>query len=69
MNQEGARKIIASQIASEEKLKVADFVIRNEGTLEETRRRAKEVFQELKRIALQKKRSRSCHPATEMSLA
>ena len=55
MNQEGARKIIASQIASEEKLKVADFVIRNEGTLAETRKRTKEVFQELKRIALQKK--------------
>jgi hypothetical protein len=34
---------------------VADFVIRNEGSLDEVRRRAKEVFQELKRIAVQKK--------------
>jgi len=52
--EEEARNILSSQMALEEKLKVADFVIRNEGSLEETRRVAKEVFQELKRIALQK---------------
>ena len=56
MDQEEARRIMASQIATEEKVKVADFVIRNEGSLEETERRAREVFQELKRIALQDKR-------------
>jgi len=55
MDQEKARKILSSQMAPEEKLKVADFVIRNEGSLNEVRRRAKEVFQELKRIAVQKK--------------
>jgi dephospho-CoA kinase len=54
-DQEEARKILSSQMAPEEKLKVADFVIRNEGSLDEVRRRAKEVFQELKRIAVQKK--------------
>jgi dephospho-CoA kinase len=54
-DQEEARKILSSQMAPEEKLKVADFVIRNEGSLNEVRRRAKEVFQELKRIAVQKK--------------
>jgi dephospho-CoA kinase len=54
VNQEEAQRIIASQIATEEKLKVADFVIRNEGSLEETVRRARGVFQELKRIAIQK---------------
>jgi len=53
-SEEEARKILASQMPLEEKLKVADFVIRNEGCLEETRRIAKEVFQELKRIALQR---------------
>ena len=53
-SEEEARKILASQVALKEKLKVADFVVRNEGCLEETRRMAKEVFQELKRIALQK---------------
>jgi dephospho-CoA kinase len=54
VSEEEARKIISSQMALKEKLKVADFVIRNEGSLEETRRMAKEVFQELKRMALQK---------------
>jgi dephospho-CoA kinase len=53
-SEEEARKILASQMALKEKLKVADFVIRNEGCLEETQRMAKEVFQELKRIVLQK---------------
>ena len=55
MDQEEARRVIASQIPTEEKIKVADFVIRNEGSLEETEKRTREVFQELKRIALQKK--------------
>lgn len=51
---EGARKIIASQMPLEEKMNVADFVIRNEGELEETRKMAREVFQELRKIARQK---------------
>lgn len=55
MEQKEARRIIASQIPTEEKLKVADFVIRNEGSLEETARRTRRVFQELKRLALHKK--------------
>jgi dephospho-CoA kinase len=54
MDPEEARRIIAAQIATDEKVKVADFVIRNEGSLGETVKRAKEVFQELKRAALQK---------------
>jgi dephospho-CoA kinase len=58
MDPEEARRIIAAQIATEEKLKVADFVIRNEGPLEETVKRAREVFQELKRLALQKENRR-----------
>jgi dephospho-CoA kinase len=53
VDKEEAQKVIASQMPLEEKLKVADFVIRNEGSLKETERRAKEVFQELKRVALQ----------------
>lgn len=55
MEPEQAREILSSQMALEEKLKVADFVIRNDGSFEETERRAKEVFQELKKIALQKR--------------
>jgi len=55
MGPEEAQKILSSQMSLEEKLNVADFVIRNEGSLEETKRRAKEVFQELKKVALQKR--------------
>ncbi len=52
MSREEAQKVISSQMPQEEKLRVADFVIRNEGTLEETKEKAREVFQELKRMAL-----------------
>ncbi len=48
---EDVRKIISSQMPIQKKLEVADFVIRNEGSIVETRRKAKEIFQELKRIA------------------
>ncbi|OGP89740.1 MAG: dephospho-CoA kinase [Deltaproteobacteria bacterium RBG_16_48_10] len=51
---EEAQRMVSAQMPLEEKLKVADFVIRNEGSLEETRRKAKEVFQELKGLAFQK---------------
>ena len=49
--QKEAQGIISSQMPLAEKLKVADFIIRNEGALEETIQRAKEIFQELKTIA------------------
>jgi dephospho-CoA kinase len=55
VDQEEAQRILFSQMPLEEKLKVADFVIQNEGSFEETRRRVKEVFQELKRIAIQRR--------------
>jgi dephospho-CoA kinase len=58
VEEEEAQQIFSSQMPLEEKLKVADFIIRNEGSLEETKRRAKEIFQELKRIALQKRERR-----------
>lgn len=49
-----ALKLFSSQILVEEKEKLADFVIRNEGSLEEMKKRAKRVFKELKRGNLQK---------------
>lgn len=55
LSPEEARKIISSQMALEKKVKIADFVIPNEGSLEETIRTTKKVFQELKKIARQKK--------------
>jgi dephospho-CoA kinase len=55
VDQEEAQRVLSSQMPLEEKMKVADFVIRNEGSFEETRKRVKEVFQELKRIAIQRR--------------
>lgn len=55
MDQEVAKRVIASQVPTEEKVKVADFVIRNEGSLEETEGRTKQVFRMLKRLALDQK--------------
>jgi dephospho-CoA kinase len=54
IGEEEARRIVSAQMPLEEKMKVADIVIRNEGSIEETRRKAKEVFQELRGLALQK---------------
>ena len=54
MPPEESKKILSSQVSGEDRLKVADFVIQNEGSLEETRRRTREVFQELRKIADQK---------------
>ena len=56
MSKEETRRIIASQMAMEKKVKMADFIIRNEDSIAKTRRRAREVFQELRRIALQKRK-------------
>ena len=53
-SEEEARRIVSAQMPPEEKLNVADFVIRNERSLEETRQKARELFQELRRLALQK---------------
>jgi len=53
---EQALAILASQMGAEEKVKVADHVIRNEGSVEETRERAREVFQELRRMVRERKR-------------
>ncbi len=55
VGQEEAEKILSSQMPLEEKLKVADFVIRNEGSFEETKKKVKEVSEELKRIAFQRR--------------
>jgi dephospho-CoA kinase len=52
---EEARRIVASQMGAEEKMKGAHFVLKNEGSVEETERRAKGIFQKLKEFALCKK--------------
>jgi len=50
-----ALRIVSSQMPVKEKLKFADYVIQNKGSLEETRKRAKEIFKDLKKVALHKK--------------
>jgi dephospho-CoA kinase len=54
MDQEMARGVIDSQISGEERMKVADMIIRNEGSRKKTERKAKEVFEELKKTQLGK---------------
>jgi len=51
-----ALRILSSQMPVEEKVKLADYVIRNEGSFEETKKRAKEVFKELRKVVLQTKK-------------
>jgi dephospho-CoA kinase len=51
-----ALRLLSSQRPFEEKVNLADFVIRNEGSLEETKKRAKEVFKELRKVVLQTKK-------------
>jgi dephospho-CoA kinase len=58
-NPEEALRILSSQMPLREKLKFADYVIQNEGSMEETKKRAREVYQELKKVALQKKKTLS----------
>jgi len=55
---EEASKLLFSQIPIEEKVKLADFVVRNEGSLEEMKKRAREVFKELKKGMLQESKTR-----------
>ncbi len=54
LTEQEARRILDAQMGIREKMKVADYVIRNEGDLETTRNRARRVFRSLKKIALQR---------------
>jgi dephospho-CoA kinase len=53
MDPEDARRMITAQMPSELKRARADFVIENQGSVGEVRRRAREVWAELKRRAEQ----------------
>lgn len=44
MSREDAKNRIKSQLPLEEKIKAADFVINNDGTLEETKRQVEEIY-------------------------
>ena len=49
MNREDARNRIKSQLPLEEKIKFADFVINNDGSIEETKRQVEEIYSLLKK--------------------
>jgi dephospho-CoA kinase len=55
IDEETARREVArrmaAQFSDEEKLKVADYVVDNSGSLEETRRQVEQIYAELKRAA------------------
>jgi len=55
LSEEQARAMLSSQMSLEEKAALADYVICNEGSSEETRQKARNVLKELKRTALQPK--------------
>jgi len=58
INREEALRMFSSQMSVEDKVKLADFVIRNDGSFQETRKKTRELFQELKKVVLQTKRRR-----------
>ena len=49
ITREAAESILKAQLPIDEKLRYADFVIHNEGTLEETRRQVEQVWKELEK--------------------
>ena len=53
-SREHAVKRLEAQMPTEEKLKHADYVIRNTGSLEDTKSEVAKIFQELKALASQK---------------
>jgi dephospho-CoA kinase len=60
---EEALRIFSSQMPVEDKVKLADFVIRNDGSFQETEKKTREVFKELRKARIQKKRGREGHRA------
>jgi dephospho-CoA kinase len=49
ITREAAESILRAQMSIDEKLRYADFVIHNEGTLDETARQVEQVWEELKK--------------------
>lgn len=58
ISSEEALRIFSSQMPVEDKVKLADFVIRNEGSLRETKKKTREVYKELKKVVVQTKKTR-----------
>ncbi len=60
---EEARRIFSSQMPVGGKVRFADFVIRNEGSLRETKKKTREVFEELRKARIQGEKRREGHRA------
>jgi dephospho-CoA kinase len=60
MTPDQAQRILSSQLPLEEKLQAADFIIRNEGPLENTARTTEEIFKALQEIASRNADEASC---------
>ena len=58
INREEALRMFSSQMSVEDKVRLADFVIRNEGSFQETKKKTRKIFQELKKVVLQTKKRR-----------
>jgi dephospho-CoA kinase len=55
---EEALRIVSSQMPVEDKVRLADFVIPNEGSFQETKKKTRKVFQELKKGVVHTKKRR-----------
>jgi dephospho-CoA kinase len=49
VSREAAEKVLQAQWPIDEKVPLSDFVIRNDGSLEETRRQVKAVWEEVRK--------------------
>jgi dephospho-CoA kinase len=58
ISREAAANILKAQLPIDEKVKFADFAIRNEGSPEATRKQVEEVWKSLKKIQKDRARER-----------
>ncbi len=58
ISSEEALRIFSSQMPVEDKVKLADFVIPNKGSLQETKKKTREVYKELRNVVVQTKKTR-----------
>jgi dephospho-CoA kinase len=56
ISSEEALRILSSQMPVEDKVKLADFVIRNEGSRQETKKKTREVYKQLNKVVVQTKK-------------
>jgi dephospho-CoA kinase len=59
ISREAAKNILKAQMPIDEKLRLADFVIHNEGSREDTRKQVEAVWQELKKMQKKNTEARS----------